>query len=479
MTFLAKVLIHTIIEIISKTMRYKSFQLFLLIAFTAFFSCSDPSLIGSELLEEDQANLQFTTEVPIQAKSIAGTPLQTYSPFAALQLTRHLFGNFEDPLMGTTEASIYTQIALGVQSPPNFAIRGFDSIVLSLAYDTLGGYGDVTEEYGLEVYQLEEDLSSIADYFSDQTFQTGAKIGEISFIPAFNERVIIREYITNNIDGDTVSAAPHVRIHLQNEAFEAMLADTSIYSGNVAFQNAFKGIHIRPTATSNAGLLSFDFSNTISRISLYYQAGGELQEFQLDFNSGNARILNFTQNQEGAFIEPFLTSGSDSLLFLQGMAGTNTQITFPDLSGLENIIVNKAELELTVAGIVGDNTELYPLTSQLVASQLDNADREILSDVRSALFANSPIRSGIFGGVPIVEIENGVTVTKYKINISSYFQQIVEGASANGFNLSSGVEQTSFYFQLPPKPSDPSRVIFYGPNHPIYPLKLNLTYTKL
>lgn len=461
-------------------MRYKSFQLFLLIAVAAFFSCSDPSLIGSDLLLEDQANLQFTTEVSIQAKSVAGTALQTYSPFAALQLSRHLFGNFEDPLMGTTEASIYTQISLGAQTAPNFAIRSFDSIVLSLAYDTLGGYGDITEEYGLEVYQLEEDMSNIADYASDQTFLTGSTaVGSLNFVPVLDQRVIIREYTTNTVDGDTVSADPHVRIHLEGDAIEAILTDTSIYTGNVAFQNAFKGIHIRPTATTNAGLLSFDFSNSISRISLYYQAGGELQEIQLDFNAGNARVLNFNQNQEGAFVEPFLINDSDSLLFIQGMAGTNTQINFPDLSGLENIIVNKAELELTVANIAGDNTELYSLTNQLVASQLDNADKEILSDVRSALFANSPIRSGIFGGIPVVEMENGITVTKYKINISSYFQQVVEETSPNGFNLSSGVEQTSFYFQLPPKPSDPSRVIFYGPNHPVHPLKLNLTYTKL
>ncbi len=480
MRLLKRTDIHTIIEIISKTMRYKSFQLFLLIAITAFFSCSDPTLIGSELLQEDQANLQFTSEVPVHAQSIAGTPLQTYSPFAALQLSRHLFGNFEDPLMGRTEASIYTQISLGTQSPPNFAIRTFDSIVLSIAYDTLGGYGDVTEAYGVEVYLLEEEMSSIADYSSSQTFSTGnTAVGALDFLPAFDQRVLIREYTTNTVDGDTVSADPHIRIHLKNDALETILADTSIYTGNVAFQNAFKGIHIRPTATTNAGLLSFDFSNSISRISLYYKAGGELQEYQLDFNAGNARTLNFIQDQTGSFVEPFLTNGSDSLLFIQGMAGANTQITFPDLSGLENIIVNKAELELTVAELAGDNTDLYPLTDQLVASQLNNEEREILSDVRSALFANSPIRPGIFGGVPIVETANGATITKYKINISSYFQQIVEGTSDSGFNLSSGVEQTNFYFQLPPKPSDPSRVIFYGPNHPVHPLKLNLTYTKL
>ncbi len=461
-------------------MRYKSFQLFLIMAVAVLFSCSDPSLIGSELLQEDQANLQFTSDIPIQAKSFDGVPLQTYSPFAALQLTRHLFGNFEDPLMGITEASIYTQIALGAQSPPNITIRSFDSIVLSLAYDTLGGYGNIDEEYGLEVYQVTEDMSNIADYFSDQTFMTGdTAIGSLNFIPTFDQRVIIKEYTTNNVDGDTISTDPHVRVHLNPDILTPILGDTSIYGGNVAFQDIFKGIHIRPTATTNSGLLSFDFSNTISRISLYYKSGGELQEFQLDFNAGNARVLSLAKNQEGAFVEPFLSGSSDSLLFLQGMAGANTEITFPNLGGFENIVVNKAELELTVATIDENNTALYPLTQQLVASQLNDTDREILSDVRSALFANAPIRTEVFGGIPVIETENGVTLTKYKINISGYFQQIIEGTSVNGFNLSAGVEQTSFYFQLPPKPSDPSRVVFYGPNHPTHPLKLNLTYTKL
>lgn len=461
-------------------MRCKRFQFLVLVILAAFFSCSDPALIGSELLQEDQANLQFTSDVPIQAKSVEGIALQTFSPFAALQLNRHLFGNFQDPIMGTTEASIYTQISLGPQTPPAFGIRSFDSIVLSLAYDTLGGYGNLAEEYGIEIYQLEEEMSNIADYFSDQTFQTGAvAIGSLDFIPAFDQRVVIREYTTNNIDGDTVSTDPHVRIHLKNEELEAILGDTAIYQGEVAFQNAFKGIYIRPTTRTNSGLLSFDFGNAISRISLYYKAGGELQEFQLDFNAGNARVLHFEKDREGSFVEPFLTTNSDSLLFLQGMIGTNTEITFPDLTGLEDIVVNKAELELTVASIDGDNVLLYPLTPQIIASQKDNAEREILSDVRSALFANNPIRTEIFGGIPVVETENGAMVTKYRINISGYFQEIVEGNSVNGFNISTGVEQSSFYFQLPPKPSDPSRVVFYGPNHPTHPLKLNLTFTKL
>jgi len=469
-----------IIEIISKTMRYKSFQLFLLMAFVALFSCSDPAAIGADLLEEDEVNLQFTTDVPVQATLVDGAALQTYSPFVALQLNRHLFGNFEDPLLGITEASIYTQIALGAQTPPAFAIPSFDSIVLSLAYDTLGGYGDISEEYELEVFQLEEAMSNIEDYFSDQTFLTGqTPIGTVNFVPAFEDSVTIREYIADTENGELVTTSPHIRIHLENELLEEILSDTSIYSGDVAFQNAFKGIHIRPSARTNSGLLSFDFSNSISRISLYYKLGSVLQEFQLDFNAGNARVLSLAENRTGSFAAPFLAGESDSLLFLQGMIGPNMEITFPDLSDFENIVVNKAELELTVANIEANDTTIYPVTPQILASFLDNADRAILPDVRAAIFGDQPIQTNVFGGNPVTETENGVELTTYKINVSGYFQQIVEGTAANGFNLSAGVEETNFYFQLTPKPTDPSKVVFYGPNHPTHPLRLNLTFTRL
>ena len=73
----------------------------------------------------------------------------------------------------------------------------------------------------------------------------------------------------------------------------------------------------------------------------------------------------------------------------------------------------------------------------------------------------------------------GVTLTKYIINISGHFQKIIDGEEENSLNLTSGVEQTNFYPRIMPKAITPSRVIFYGANHPLYPLKLNLTYTRL
>lgn len=462
-------------------MRHKSFQLIIFMAITAMFSCSDPAVIGSELLQEDQVDLQFTDEILVQAKTIEGQPLQTFSPFLGLQLDRHPFGNFTDPLVGTTAASIYTQVALGIQSAPENEIIAFDSVVLSLAYDTLGNYGDLSEEFDLEVKLIEEVIDENGDYFSDQTFQTGSDlIGSLKFIPAIAERVTITDY-SSGADS-TVSAAPHVRIHLNDNFQDLFKQDTAVFRSDSLVKDRVKGIYIAPSVnSSNGGIVNFNFNNSISKITFYYKQGGrDVQEFELDFNIGNpARVLNFSQDYSESIVDPIIRNNSDSLVFIQGLKGFNAQITFPEVEDFRNIVVNKAELELTVADLSLIDTSLYPLTTQLIASSVNNDSKNIIFDVRAALFANNPVNTNVFGGDPRVVEVDGVPLIKYTINLSGYFQQMLEGTSVNTISLSAGADQVSEYDQITPKPIDASKVIFYGPNHPQYPLKLNLTYTKL
>ncbi len=457
-------------------MKQIGFQLALLLALVVIHSCSDPTLIGSELLEEDQANLVFTDQVPIRTKTVLGSQVQTYSPFTVLQLSNQLVGNFEDPILGKSTASLYSQISIGSEQPDlEFAL--FDSIVLSLAYDTTGGsYGDLSQPFGLEVLRVEEDMVNTENYNSDQTFSTNPMpLGSVEFIPNLNEAVPIKDF-TGTEPVDT-TAPPHIRIRLDEALGESLLADTLLYVSDTAFQNLFKGIYIRPTQVT-PGMLSFDLDQEISRISLYYQSRQQPKEYRFDFTPANARIVNFVHDYENSVVEPFLNKEMDSLLFLQGMTGLNVEVKFPDLSNLENIVVNKAELELTLATSAEDHI-LYPPSDQIVISSNNNGELDVISDVRSALFAQQPIDTDIFGGIPLETSVNGLILTKYKINMSSHFQDIIEGNVDNSIILVSGSEQSSLYFQITPKAERASRSIFYGPNHSQFPIKLNLTYTKL
>lgn len=466
-------------------MRQLSFKITLFFAFVvAIFSCSDPAAIGSELLLEDQANLKFTDEVKIRTKTVNGKVIQTYSPFSQsqLQLDNQLLGRYNDPIFGQSEASIYTQISLASQAPPVLETPRFDSLILSIGYDILSnGYGDLNQSHEFEVFLLEEDIIDFENYFSDQTFQTNPEpIGSASFVPNSSQEMLLNNYTGDSITIDTV--LPHLRIPLSASLGNMLLQDTSLYRNDSTFQAFFKGMYIR-AKDSNPGLLNLDFNLDISRISLFYtnQKGEEnLKEYRFDFNAGNARIVNLSNNNEGTEVEEAINQESDDLIYLQGMVGVNSEIIFPDLTEFSNAVVNKAELELTVASAsIADS--LYRTSEQLFVTALGSDDEVgIITDVRSSYLASNPvIRADRFGGVPVIEEVDGVKLLKYRINISGHFQQLIEGNVSNTIILTTGTELSNFYFLTLPKAADPTRTVFYGPNHPKYPVKLNLTYTAL
>lgn len=473
-------------------MRQRSFQLTLLIAITAIFSCSEPTLIGSELLEEDSVNLNFTDQTPIAGQTVQGDILQTYSPFTAAKLDNSLLGSFDDADFGKGVASIYTQFALGTQAAPDVVGATVDSIILSLALDTtLAGYGDLTQAFDIEVFSIGEDLQNIESYFSDQTFQISRNpIGSATITPIL-DTVILNSYVTDSLTFDTI--APHIRIPL-NETFGALFLqaqDTALYQSNVALQEIFKGLHIRATS-SNGGILNLDFSQVASRISLYYSTTVRLDvikhEYQFDFNEANSRTVNLTSDFSGSTVADFISTELDSLLFVQGMQGVNTEISFPNLTDLQDIIVNRAELEFTVAQSANTVTG-FPLPTQLSITTLEEDGLNIISDLQSVIIQQGTTNSlENFGGQLVEEMENGVLLFKYKLNISNHFQKIIDEEVENKITISAGVEQPilrisgqpfRLFDLLPAKASNASRAAFFGPNHSQYPVKLNLTFTKI
>ena len=136
---------------------------------------------------------------------------------------RHLCSNFEDPVFGITESSIYAQYRINPALPPNFEGMVLDSLVLTMTYDSAATYGDISEMHEFEVYQIIEDLGTDIDidYFSDQTFGiSSTPVGSVQFFPEFtaDDSLTVKEY---SLTGDTTSVvdrtlAPHLRIQLDS-----------------------------------------------------------------------------------------------------------------------------------------------------------------------------------------------------------------------------------------------------------------------
>ena len=444
------------------------------------YSCTEATPIGAELLEEDQEELLFSNTVPVNATTIVGTPVPTYSPFVTFQLPNYLFGEIDDPDFGKSNASVYSQISKSFAPPFLAGLFNVDSLVLSIDYDSLNVVGNFSEPFNIEVYRLQESLSNTADYTSDQTFATEDNlIGEATIVPSFIDSIEVDNYFSGTDSIFTTTESAHIRIPLDlgiNQGLGSELLDSSIYVSDTTFVNFFRGVYIR-AVTSNGGLASFNFNSTISRMTLYYRERNVLYEYRYPFTVGNARNSLLVHETEGAAINDAIDNENSELLYLQSLGGANIEINFPDVSEFDNIVVNRAELELTVA-TTPDEDEL-PIVPQIVVSSLRDGEIEVVDDVLAAIFSTAPIDTDVFGGIPVTETVDGLILTTYTINLSGYFQSLVEGNADPNILLTAGAIQNPFYMSIPPKGSRGNIVTILGSDHPEFPPRLNLIYTDL
>ena len=429
-------------------------------------SCSRPTPIGADLLEQDRANVLFTDTINLITSSVSEDSVLTYSSDITRQLGRYLCGQFDDPVFGQTNSDIYTQFRYGSTGAPDFSASNIrlDSVVLLLAYDTLGFYGDTTLPQSIEIYRVTETMDSSDTYFSNATFTTeSTPIGAINnFMPEPTSSVVLED-----MDGDTISTIdPHLRIRL-DDSFGMLLLDTANYESQEVFMEAFKGLQIRATQTAEAmmGFRLLGPVSSVTRLSVFFTENDTVElNYNFIVSEVAVKLASFEHDYVGTDIPPFIddTQLGDSILFLQGMAGPNIKIEIPGSQQLGNIIVNKAELEFTVATHPDDDMMNFPPARNIIISRKDtDGDLVLINDVLFNFAA--------FGGIAEeVDDGNGNMVTKYKFNISSHFQEMVNG------NL-----PDPLFLRIFGKQETASRVVFYGPGHSQFPAKLNLAYTIL
>lgn len=425
-------------------------------------ACTDPLAIDTNLLNEDQVNIQFKNDFDIVATTIREDSIQTYQ-FNS-KLGQYPLGNYNDPIFGRTSSNIYAQLRV-LDENPIFLQPGsiLDSVVLDLKYATPGAYGDSIAVYGFTVHQLSEDMTGDTTYYSTQSFESEAQVlGNFEGTPQPADSTTIFVY-PSSLDIDTVTTirSPVLRTHLDYQFGDGLLKlSGENFADNETLLEIFKGLHIKPT-TENNGMLAFDLQSEFSRLTLYYKINDKLKEFSFYFTNLSAATAHYDIDYTNSFIEPFIDDPvlGDSLVFLQGMSGTNVKLEFPDLMDLQNVIVNKAELEfynvLTDQDILGG---YEPMRQFIVVEKGDEENFILLEDL-------SDTNLDIFGG-RAEEVSN--RFFKYTINISGHLQRMIDGSKGN-----------TLYLRAFPKSSDFSRVVLGGTKHSTNPIKLNLTYTQL
>lgn len=455
-------------------------------------ACNESTIVGSDVLPPgDGVNLVQTDTLTIRSSTRIGDTVRVYDQDFRLQLGNYLCGRLEDPVFGESTSQIFSQFRLSAVSP-DFEGARFDSLVLALAWDQAGLYGNLDEGQGFSVNQLSESMDATATYYSDQTFMTGSEIGRA-------DNVIANPDDSVSVGG-TLSG-PQLRIKLDDALGESFMAPENFLffeNDSLMFLEFFNGLNIAPDATNDA-MLSFNFESQDTKMTLYYSQFIDVDSIEIDPVSGDttfvtdpvsgdtlqtelaiprtfdfivnslaAKSTNYDHQHDQGSVQGFLdgTESGDSLIFVQSMEGLLGVVEFPFAEQFDDIIVNKAELFVTVGDFT--DTSSFPLPEQLlVLEENDNGDLVLIDDVVVSLSVGSADFE-VFGGNPVEDSDGGTFFTRYRLNLTSHFQNIVDGTDAPQIFL------TTF-----PREEVASRVVFGGATNSQYGMKLILTYTKL
>ena len=165
-----------------------------LICLMALFSCNDPTIIGTDVISSDQADVRIMDTLTIRATTVKEDSIQTYKSLS--QFSRYLVGNFNDPLFGNTKATIFSQFRLA----PGFQYTAtdstffnnnnienmntvLDSVILVLEYDSSGFFGNRLSPQNIEIYEIAEPMDNNATYYSNQEFLLGRFISKRNTLP--------------------------------------------------------------------------------------------------------------------------------------------------------------------------------------------------------------------------------------------------------------------------------------------------------
>ncbi|HMQ07448.1 MAG TPA: DUF4270 family protein [Saprospiraceae bacterium] len=427
-------------------------------------SCNEPSIIGIDLLDGESIDTRFTDTLTFRAYTSSARPVLS-SRIAARSFYT---GNLNDPIFGRSEANIYfgVQRLLEIDS---LAGAEIDSLVLRIAFDSLAFYGLHQEAlFDLTLFRMLEGLESDS-LFTDKTIildpnplavSLGRKI-------SFSDSVKVIQY-ANDIE---VSVPPQLRLRLTNEFTQEFFTFLQNSDNDTDLQNYLKGFCLAVSNHSNA-VIGFNMSpdarfGGINSLRMFYRAPGG-RKYVHDLLFRTRRFTQVRHNYEGSVVQGFIEQENppEDLLFIQGGGGIETKIDISPFLALEGKLINRAEVEITVAqedrfipSVFHPVTRywcLYPVRNRFTA----------ISDFNFI----ASFGEGVFGGqISEVDIGNGEKVTKLKFNITNHVQRYLKDPEGIGNTLI----LSSF-----PEGERIGRTVFYGPQHPVHRARYNVFFTN-
>lgn len=445
-------------------------------------ACTDGSIIGNDLIQDEVITLEYDDNFELSGQTVLGDSVATYRVNTTNQT--YLLGQVDEPTFGKYSSDIYTGLAFNTIFP-NYGIAEIDSVVLDLEYDTLGFYGDPAVVHHIEVFEVVEDIFLQDTIYSDETFEVEMNpIGSISLVPSTTQSLETK-FRDADVDS-TITLSPRLRIRLDNSFGLKILQDSAGQVSIEDLQNNIKGLYIKSTTEGSSMIgLNFnentEFNNGIARLHVYYtrtETNGEKSLLDYSYLLRSATASTFVHDYEGSVVGNALNSqdAADEFIYSHNMAGVDAEINMPDLNILDDfnndtIIVNSAQLVLTVNEDDAQfDTELYPYSRRFLLSKVDENGENVLID--DLIKDNIELAVGLLihdGQVRETTHEDGSIVKTVTFNITDYVRNLIKNDISSSKVTISPVGRSE----------SPRRTVFYGLNHPDYPAKLRIAYTKI
>lgn len=438
--------------------KYSQALLWAVAALFTIFSCTKPTPFGAELLEDQVADYD-NIDIKVNCTVITEDSVTTADRNNSFEY--FYCGQLNDEKFGTSASEIFTQFY--VTSIPNLTNATFDSIVLILPYFASAVYGDTLSSVNLQVFQLDDTIAPSRNYYSTNSISAGTPVSDVkTFFPRPRTNVKIL---------DTAASAtkiPHLQINLTQAFGEQLLdIDSATMADVYGFWRATKGLKIVSTTSSNPGcMLAFNLNSANCFMRLFYTVSDTIHR-KLDYDLsalGSNKFMHFTHAYTGTDAGNSIGVVNPDMLYMQGMSGLKLRLEFPDAAEtLDNILVNKAEIELTSA-VTAQNA---PINQLVVYEKANDTTFVVNSDAQYSLSVTGS-QLTLAGGAP--KTKDGLT--KYHLIMSKHFQEIVD---ADPNDAAAKV----VYINVFPQRGSAARNIFFGINDPDNPLRLRLKYTKL
>jgi hypothetical protein len=396
---------------------------------TPFSGCKEPNAIGEDLL--GGAALSHVESYDVNLRTVIGDSFVTALPNTYNQY--QILGDDNDPNIGRTQASIFSEVLLGGQNV-NFGTNPvLDSVFLE--FTVYYGVGDPKARLKVSVHEMTERIVKDSTYYN------------YSNIPTSPENLCPDCWMER--PADTTFKAHGVKLPMATSFGQRILqADTNtVLQNDTRFRDFLKGIQVKAenTGTGRGALYTISSSGDIAnngrivnnlRITLRYRQTPQdtlIRTFSIGcLPIDAARFQRIQRLQQGPLLQAVLndTSAANRQAIFQNNSFLKVAGRFPSLPNIQNMPINRAVLSLRI--------------DSAYASSINNLNPPISDLSIFQSFPDDPTRELLILPIsPQNTIYNSRTKS-YEIELTNYVQNLVLGRADPTFVILPRVSAPNF-----------------------------------